>query len=171
MVERRRLSARTLALVAALAWGCASQNPAPPVPVEGGDLSALAGHWVGEYSSAETGRTGSIVFELKSGDKIAHGDVLMKPKEETDSGGSKLPGGNDPMRGAPQILNINFVNASGGVLRGTMDPYRDPACDCRVVTTFVGRLSGDTIEGTFTTTPEGAGTLTTGRWRMTRQKK
>jgi hypothetical protein len=57
------------------------------------------------------------------------------------------------------------------VLRGTMDPYRDPGCDCQVETTFVGRLSGDTIEGTFTTTPSGNVPITTGRWKMTRQKK
>ncbi len=154
----------TAILAAALAAGCASNNPAPPVPVEGGDLSALRGHWVGEYSSTETGRTGSIVFELRSGDKVAHGDVLMKPKE-----GSPTP--DDPMRGAPQVLNINFVSATGGTLRGTMDPYRDPSCNCEVQTTFVGRLTGDTIEGTFTTTPQGSeGSISTGRWRITKQK-
>jgi len=166
MVDRRTLSA--LFLAAALAGGCASQNPAPPVPVEGGDLSALAGHWVGEYSSAETGRTGSIVFELRSGDKVAHGDVLMRPREDATA----KPSADDPMRGAPQMLNINFVSATGGVLRGTMDPYRDPSCDCRVVTTFEGRLAGDTIEGTFRTAPDGGtGPASSGRWRVTRQKK
>jgi hypothetical protein len=40
-----------------------------------------------------------------------------------------------------------------------------------VETSFVGRLSGDTIEGTFTTTPSGNAPITTGRWKMTRQKK
>ncbi len=162
MVDRRMLPA--LCLASLLAAACASQNPAPPVVVEGGDVSALSGHWVGEYSSAETGRSGSIVFELKSGNKVAHGDVLMKPKE-----GSPTP--DDPMRGAPQMLNINFVNATGGMLRGTMDPYLDPACHCQVVTTFVGSRSGDTIEGTYTTTPQGSeGTASTGRWRITKQK-
>lgn len=162
MVDRRTLS--TLFLAAIVAGGCASQNPAPPVPVQGGDLSSLAGHWVGEYSSTQTGRSGSIVFELKSGDKVAHGDVLMKPKE-----GAPTP--DDPMRGAPQMLNINFVSATGGTLRGTMDPYRDPSCGCEVVTAFEGRRSGDTIEGTFTTTPQGgAGTPSTGRWRVSKQK-
>ena len=145
-------------LAAALASSCSSSNPAPPVPVAG-DLAALAGRWVGEYSSEATGRAGSIVFELKSGDKVARGDVLMVPKDAKDPGVM------------PQMLNINFVNAAGGVLRGTMDPYRDPGCDCQVETTFVGRLSGDTIEGTFTTTPSGNAPITTGRWKMTRQKK
>ena len=164
MVYRGRLAALVFAS-AALAAACKSSNPAPEVPVAGGDLSALAGRWVGEYSSTETGRTGSIVFELKSGDKVARGDVLMKPKVDAQNA-------NDKLRTMPQMLNINFVSATGGVLRGTMDPYSDPSCDCQVQTTFVGKLSGDTIEGTFTTTPQGsAGNITTGRWKMTREKK
>ena len=146
-------------LAATLASSCSSSNPAPVVPVAGSDLGALAGKWTGEYSSEATGRTGSIVFEFKSGDKVGRGDVLMVPK-----------GAADPSV-IPQVLNINFVNAAGGVLRGTMDPYTDPSCDCQVQTTFVGRPSGDTIEGTFTTTPSGNAPITTGRWKITRQKK
>jgi len=164
-MEHRGRLATLLLFAAALAAACKSSNPAPEVPVQGADLSALTGRWVGEYSSTETGRTGSIVFELRSGDKVARGDVLMKPKVEPQSA-------NDPLRSMPQMLNISFVSATGGVLRGTMDPYTDPSCDCKVQTTFVGRLSGDTIEGTFTTTPQGSeGNLTTGRWKMSREKK
>lgn len=158
----------TVVLVAALSSGCASQNPAPPVPVQGANVSALSGRWVGEYSSTDTGRTGSIVFELRSGDKVAHGDVLMKPKEET---GTSKPGSDNPLRGMPQVLDIDFVDATGGTVRGTMVPYRDPACDCMVQTTFVGRVSGDTIEGTFATNPQNSDTSTTGRWRVTRERK
>jgi hypothetical protein len=170
MEHRGRLAALLLAS-AALVAACASSNPAPEVPVQGSDLSALSGRWVGEYSSTETGRTGSIVFELRSGDKVARGDVLMKPRVEPQTGTS-LPGTNDTLRTMPQMLNINFVSATGGVLRGTMDPYTDPSCDCQVQTTFVGRLSGDSIEGTFTTTPQGsAGNITTGRWKISREKK
>jgi hypothetical protein len=145
--------------LAASCSSCSSSSPAPPVPVAGSDLGQLAGRWEGQYSSEATGRTGSIVFELKSGEKVARGDVLMVPK-----------GAQDP-KVIPQMLNINFVNAACGVLRGTMDPYTDPACACEVQTTFVGRQSGDTIEGTFTTTPSGNLPITTGRWKITRQKK
>ena len=140
-----------------------SSNPAPPVPVAGSDASALAGRWEGEYSSEATGRSGSIVFELKSGDRVAHGDVLMVPK------GTDAPA--DPLSTMPQVLNINFVSSSGGIVTGTMDPYRDPRCDCEVQTTFVGRVAGDTIEGTFTTTPSGSAPITTGRWKIARKKK
>lgn len=161
-------TARPLALmILAASWlpACSSsKNPAPPVPVAGSDASALDGRWEGEYSSEATGRSGSIVFELESGDRVARGDVYMKPKEGATS---SLPGASQPI---PQILNINFVSASGGIVTGTMDPYRDPQCDCEVQTTFVGRVAGDTIEGTFTTTPSGSAPITTGRWKIARKK-
>ncbi len=159
-------------LTAAVSWSCSSSkppdNPAPVVPVAGGDVSALAGKWVGEYSSTETGRSGSITFEFKSGGKVARGDVLMVPK----GGFSAAPAapGADPLLTMPQVLQISFVNAEGGVVKGTMDPYQDPSCKCEVVTTFVGRVSGDTIEGTFSTNPTGKETISTGHWKMTRQK-
>ncbi len=172
MIRPNRLAAIFAAAALASACSSTSKNPAPPVPVQGSDVSALAGRWVGEYSSEATGRTGSIVFELKKGDKVAHGDVLMVPKSgKPGEPEPKLPGMNETLRTMPQVLNISFVSATEGVLRGTMDPYRDPSCECEVQTTFIGRLSGDTVEGTFMTTPSGSGTITTGRWKMTRQKK
>ena len=42
-------------------------------------LLAAVGEWVGEYSSAETGRVGSIVFTLAAGRDTAAGDVMMVP--------------------------------------------------------------------------------------------
>jgi hypothetical protein len=165
-----RIRPMALALAAlALAAACSS-NPAPPVPVQGSDLSALSGRWIGDYSSTETGRSGSIVFELRSGDKTAHGDVLMKPRQ--DGGSTSTPSTSEALRTMPQMLNISFVSATGGTLRGTMDPYRDPECDCQVQTTFVGSFAGkDKISGTFTTTPQGAGTISTGRWMVSRENK
>jgi len=170
MSRLNRLAA--VLLTAAVSWSCASDkppdNPAPAVPVAGSNVSALVGKWQGDYSSTETGRSGSITFEIKSGDKVARGDVLMVPK-----GGLDAPppaAGSDPLATMPQVLQISFVNAEGGVVKGTMDPYHDPSCDCQVETTFVGRVSGDTIEGTFTTNPTGKETISTGRWKMVRQK-
>lgn len=163
------LAAAGLAVLAA-APGCSSSssNPAPTVAVGGGksDVSALSGTWTGEYSSEATGRSGSITFEFKSG-KVGRGDVLMVPK----GGLAPAPAGADPTKTMPQVLMINFVNAEGGVVTGNMDPYTDPACSCEVQTTFVGTITGDTIEGTFTTTPNGPAPITTGRWKMTKQKK
>jgi hypothetical protein len=171
----RTLGIPALALLSlTLAPACSSSNPAPPVPVAGvrSDISALAGRWEGEYSSEATGRSGSITFELKAGDTVARGDVLMVPKGASQPPpASSLPGTSSTLATMPQVLNISFVNASGGVVKGTMQPYRDPECDCEVETTFIGRLTGGTIEGTFTSSARGASTVTTGRWKMTRQTK
>jgi hypothetical protein len=143
------------------------ENPAPVVPVGGTDVSALVGKWVGDYSSSETGRSGSIVIEFKSGGKVARGDVLMQPKGYSAS----APQGTDPLKSMPQVLSISFVNVEGGAgtVKGTMDPYTDPACNCQVDTTFVGKITGDTIEGTFSTTPSGQNAPKVGRWKVTRQ--
>jgi hypothetical protein len=158
-------------------WACSSsKNPAPAVPVAGSraDVSALVGRWEGEYNSEATGRSGSIVFELKPGDRVARGDVLMIPKGGLGAGTagtqSSLPGTSESLRTMPQVLKISFVSTSGDVLTGTIDPYQDPECNCEVRTTFVGKLSGDTVEGTFTTNPSGSAPLTTGRWKITRKK-
>ena len=158
------------ALAVALAVSACSSSkppdsPAPIVPVGGADTSALVGKWVGEYSSSETGRSGSIVIEFKSGGKVARGDILMQPKGYSAS----APQGADPLKSMPQVLQISFVNVEGGAVKGTIDPYVDPQCNCTVDTAFVGRITGDTIEGTFSSTPQGAGSPTTGRWKMTRQ--
>ena len=173
MARTLRVSALLLAAIA-LGSACSSSNPAPAVPMSGArsDISALNGRWEGQYDSEATGRSGSIVFELKSGDTVARGDVLMVPKgAKQPLPTSSLPGTSNTLATMPQVLNISFVNASAGEVKGTIDPYKDPECDCQVRTTFVGRISGDTIEGTFTTIPDGASTMTTGHWKMTRQKK
>jgi hypothetical protein len=145
--------------------GSSVENPAPVVPVGGADTSALVGKWVGDYSSTETGRSGSIVIEFKSGGKVARGDVLMQPKGYSAS----APEGSDPLKSMPQVLQISFVNVEGGAVKGTMDPYVDPGCACEVDTTFVGKITGDTIEGTFSTTPVGKDAPTAGRWKVRRQ--
>ena len=174
--SRRRWTAAMALAAAGLVSICAcgsSKNPAPAVPVAGtrSSIASLAGRWEGEYSSEATGRSGSVVFDLKPGDTVARGDVLMVPRgAHAPAEPSRLPGTSETLQTMPQVLRIGFVSAAEGVVKGTMDPYRDPDCDCEVQTTFVGRVSGDTIEGTFTTTGAGASPITTGRWKMTRKK-
>ena len=159
-----------VSLVLLLALAACSSTPAP-VPVAGktGDLQQLAGEWEGEYSSEATGRSGTIVFQLAPGEDHAHGDVLMIPR-----------GGAEPFRRTDsswpeaahvpsQLLVIRFVSASGGAVTGTLEPYRDPSCDCTVETTFTGKIEGDAIEGTFSSVSERGVGRTGGRWRVTRK--
>jgi hypothetical protein len=120
-----------------------------------------------------TGRSGSIVFTLRSAGDSAHGDVVMIPR-----------GSNQPYRAADrdassgtgaraqssQVLSISFVRLAGPVITGTLAPYRDPDCDCTLVTTFSGTMSERVIEGTFTTRGMPGGAQPTGEWKVTRER-
>ena len=147
-------------------------NPAPvPVEAAGQDVAALTGRWEGSYDSDETGRSGSIVFTLAAGRDTAAGDVLMVPT------GTNMPlrrAGEPPGRMGPaapdaQVLTIRFVRLDGARVSGTLEPYRAPECDCALATAFTGRLEGDTIRGTFTTTGPAVRT-THGEWEVRRRR-
>ncbi len=122
------MKSASLALVVLLAACGGAQQ----VEVKGGDsdLAALAGHWEGNYSGNESGRSGPVTFDLELGRHTANGTVLM--------------GGETP-------LSIQFVAVEGGTLSGKIEPYTDPACACEVTTEFVGTQTGDAITGSFTT--------------------
>jgi hypothetical protein len=169
------------ALLPAIFWiaGCASQpNPAAEAgfPLEGsaGDLRRLTGRWEGDYRSPSTGRSGTIVFEFKPGD-LAYGDVLMMPRAAGAPSSSPAPeSANDPTKQMPQVLTIRFAQAAGGAITGDLAPYRDPDCDCEVVTTFTGKLDkdGGTIAGTFTSTQtRSRGRRVSGEWRVSRSAR
>ncbi|HEY6809155.1 MAG TPA: hypothetical protein VI160_10260 [Gemmatimonadales bacterium] len=158
--------------VAALGAGCAANRP--PVAVAGApqDVAQLAGEWIGDYSSAVTGRNGTISFTLSAAGDSAVGAVVMVPAGY----GRPLAPWNDPARmgaGAPpttQVLSIRFVRVRGGRVSGSLDPYADPETGTRLITTFAGTIVADTIAGTFTTRPRAAGDEATGRWRVVRSR-
>ena len=151
---------------------CACASKPTPVTVSGDpeDRASLAGKWTGEYTSPATGRSGRIVFNLSRAGDAASGDVVMIPRDygkalvPYDRAGTSVQ---NPGTGS-QVLTIHMVRVAGGIVNGVLDPYRDPECNCPVQTSFTGRLSGDTIEGTFTTTKPEASTPQTGTWRVKR---
>src|SRR5260370_38709233 len=71
---------QTVSPLLALALGAcgASRSPVPLVGAAS-DVSALTGEWGGDYSSAESGRSGSITFTLRAAGDSAFGDVVMVP--------------------------------------------------------------------------------------------
>jgi len=163
-------------LVAAVAavvggWGCASRPAPVPVLGDPADLRALAGEWEGEYSSRETGRSGSIVFTLTAGRDSAAGDVVMTPAMPTSPAPGERTGARPSAAAAAQVLTITFVRATGDSVSGALAPYTSPDCACSLTTTFVGRLHGDAIEGTFTTRGEGVPGAQPGRWKVTRNRR
>ena len=179
------MKARTLArgigirllLAAALAVSCSSapKSPAPAIPTggESRSLNALVGRWEGTYTNPANGRTGTIVLEFFSGGKEAHGDILMIPPGSS----ARKPSAEETLRTMPRVLEINFIQAEGSGLSGTVGPYEDPDTHCSAHTTFVGALRGDSINGTFRTEcldshgkPDPNIPASTGSWKVSRKK-
>lgn len=163
-------SFRAAALPVVLAACAASQAPVPVIG-PAGDVAALAGEWVGEYSSAVTGRSGSIVFTLSARGDSAVGDVVMIPAgwgRPLAPWRGETAGVPAPARPQPEVLTINFVRVEGCCVSGTLAPYADPETGARLVTAFAGELSGNTIEGTYTTRLP-SGETQTGRWKVQRK--
>jgi len=154
--------------IAGTLLGCSgSQSPVPVVGREA-DVSQLAGDWSGEYSSVESGRSGSIVFKLVAGTDSATGEVVMTPQWLTRQGGNAQPG--PTTQPVSQPLTISFVRVSGGQVSGALQPYPDPNCGCTLHTTFVGRLQADTLQGTYSSVHEQTRDVQKGRWRVVRKQ-
>lgn len=146
-------------------------GPSTPVPVAGTstDLQSLAGEWTGDYSSTETGRSGSIVFRLTAGTDSATGDVMMSPQGggvRAGSGAITTPEG----ARAPTVLTIRFVRVDGGRVSGRLDPYVEPDCACTLLTVFNGELKGDTLSGAYMSRLQTTGEEQHGRWKVTRRR-
>ncbi|HJP84670.1 MAG TPA: hypothetical protein VJ852_01660 [Gemmatimonadaceae bacterium] len=162
--------------VALTALSCATRRYATvEVSAADFDVSSLVGRWAGEYHSEETGRSGDITFTLQPGEASAYGDVTMIPKTPTRS---TVPLHNEivgmPALGSVrELLTIHFVRKEGNTVVGMLDPYQDPECRCRVVTTFRGEFkNGGTIEGTFST--HGSDQIvmhSQGYWKVNRVKR
>lgn len=137
-----------------------------------GDASHLTGTWRGQYTSDESGRAGSIAFELEAGRDTARGDVLMFVPRSPQEAPSFQPAGTWQAPPPPDArsLTIRFVQVDADRVRGRLDPYPDPDCGCTVETVFVGRLQGDVIAGTFTTRHLDRDRLQRGSWRVRRDR-
>ncbi|MEJ2504125.1 MAG: hypothetical protein P8177_12575 [Gemmatimonadota bacterium] len=103
-----------------------------------------------------------------AGADTAQGDVLMHVAGRETAGTVPL---DDPWRGVAQdrLLSIEFVRAAGGTVFGRLAPYADPVCGCEMRTTFMGRLEGNLIEGTYTSDHIDGGERTEGSWRVYRR--
>jgi len=163
--------------LAALLTACSASRAHVPMVGASGDVSALAGDWVGEYSSSESGRSGSISFSLRSATDSAVGDVVMIPTglgsplspwqpDNTVNAANPNPGTQAP---PSKVLTIRFVRVTAGRVSGTLEPYADPQTGARLITTFIGELKGHSITGTYTTQLAAGGTQT-GQWTVERKQ-
>ncbi len=161
----------SVALLAAAFQACAS-SPAPaPVFAHPADLERFAGTWHGEYEDPVSGRSWSIIFELKAAENEFYGDVIMTP------GAGDYPRSRDadPLAAqrelrTPLVVEIRYLRIDGDSISGSLVPYWDPSCRCRVLTTFGGRLQGDVIVGTFESRAGGAESWE-GTWRTVRKRR
>lgn len=163
--------------LASLAVSCSSapKSPSPAIPTggESRSLNALVGRWEGTYTNPANGRTGTIVLEFFSGGTEAHGDILMIPPGST----ARKPSAEETLRTMPRVLEINFIQAAGSTLSGTVGPYEDPDSHCNAHTAFQGTIRGDSIAGAFRTEcldpqgkPDPNVPATTGSWNVSRKK-
>jgi hypothetical protein len=164
---RRAIVAPLLALL------LAACRTTPPTPVrlqgEPSTIARLAGRWVGEYWNGAGGRGGSLGFSLRTGTDSLYGDVTM-----LDPRGQQLRAA-DPMNVhvlhvlSPAQLRIDLVIAQGDSVRGVLEPYISPDCECTVSTTFYGQLRGDRIDGRFETRNAGR-VRAEGKWELERKR-
>lgn len=144
---------------------------AQPVPITGipADMALLEGEWAGEYHAYGSGaRSGPLFLRLTTVADTARGDALMY------ASGRAIPGAfqtADPWADAPshQILSISFTPAAGGTVFGKLAVYHDPVCGCEVQTTFMGRVTGNLIEGTYSAAHVDGGHRSDGNWRVVRR--
>lgn len=170
MVRSLAISLSTALFGLTLSACGASRSPVPLVGAST-DVTALTGEWAGDYSSAESGRSGSISFTLRAAGDSAFGDVVMipsawgrplRPYQENTAGGGVN------QQPTSTVLTIRFVRVERGHVSGTLDPYADPQTGARLLTTFSGELNGNTITGTYTTRLP-SGDTQTGRWMVQRR--
>ena len=155
-------------LAVALAVGCRTV-PQMPVQLQGDPTSIawLAGSWSGQYWGGAGGRGGSLSFLLRSGTDSLYGDVTM-----LDPHGQQLRPA-DPRDvhalhvHSPQQLRIDVIRVQADSIRGVLEPYVAPDCECTVTTTFTGRVVGDRITGSFQSRAGGR-VRAEGSWEMTR---
>jgi hypothetical protein len=171
MMKRLTFVVRVAGAALAIA-GCASRQPDIELTSSDFDLNPLVGEWRGDYSSTETGRNGTIAFTLRAAESAASGNVVMLPRADSSFAANHAPV--DPsIPNVREVLTIHFVRKEGSNVVGTLDPYLDPQCACRVTTTFQGAFRNrSTIEGTYSTVPVTSGPKATGgRWKVSRVKK
>lgn len=166
----RGLSLLALALSAS---ACGWRRTPVPIVSDSGSVALLVGKWSGDYSSKETGRTGSITFDLVSEKDTAFCDVVMTPRPTFGQVRMDGPRGVTPVSvmTPTEPLTVRFIRLGDRKVTGTLAPYIDPECGCKVSTIFEGKITdANTIEGTFVTRGADLNSRQSGgTWKVKRQ--
>jgi len=142
---------RSLSLVTVLALlgACASSMSTVPVRGDADDIARLAGEWKGQFEGVNNSRRGTIDFNFAMGRHTADAKVIMQ------------------VDGKPLRLAVANLQIDDAQVRGTIEPYVDPTCNCRIETKFEGALSSGFMVGTYSVHPDGAAPRT-GNWSAER---
>jgi hypothetical protein len=137
---------------------------------EAADIRLLAGTWRGEFHNAQTGRVGTIFFDLRADSDTAYGKVTFDRVVP-------IAGCTDMSRPQatssivmPVVLRFGALATSKGSLGGWLRPYRDPDLACWMDTWFEGRLLRDTLQGSFFSRRTDIDTVRAGTWWAARTK-
>ena len=173
MTRRSEATWTSTLLIALLAtMSACTQAPPPEVPVHASEvyMDRLAGDWSGSYWSGDTGRRGRITFDLSVAEGVAHGEVLMVPATGRQLAPAYKDWESHDKSAAPTPLHIEIVRAADNQVTGTLEPYRDPDCDCLLSTSFTGTIRGDVIEGNYVSLGGPGHVRQVGNWRVERRQ-
>jgi hypothetical protein len=152
--------------------GCIPASPPAAVHLEGEPrwIRQIAGTWEGEFRNEETGRVGKIFLDLKAESDTAYGKITFEHvvpiRGCTDMSRPQAPA----TVVEPVVLRIGRIAAGDRSLGGWLLPYRDPYLGCWMDTWFRGRLTRDTLRGTFFTRRTDIDTVRAGEWWAVRVK-
>ena len=162
---RTPAAALTLGIGLTLA-ACSGFEVHVPVMGPANDVARMVGHWDGEFESAATHRGGILELDLDAGQDTAHAVVYIIP-DYGRAGSSHGP--NEYVDPQPTVLALEFIQIADDEVRGRLETYRDPDTGGQVLTTFVGTLAADVMEGTYTVQYLDTGDRASGHWRAERK--
>ena len=164
--------AAVLAVQTAHAQAKGKGKAQPAAAASGPMVSApapLAGRWEGTFTNDVTQKGGRLVLTLNGADESATGQLQLTP-----TGGKTVMAevAAAPMaapakgkgKAAPAPVGGLWVSAmkSDDKVTGTVDgSYVDPGCNCAVVSTFEGTVTGNMLTGTIS-----ARDARTGQWNF-----
>jgi hypothetical protein len=155
-----------LAGAVGLIAGCRYTPAVIPVVGEPAEITAIAGRWEGTYTADVTRRSGNITFRISPRGDSASGEVQMYlPDSRNVVVPLDRPAEHLLHAQSLQYLTVRFVAVGGGEVRGELEPYTSPECDCMVRTSFLGLVKNNVISGSFVTRTESSREWF-GRWRV-----
>lgn len=165
------MSRLIVAALAITAVGCRYRAEVVPIWGDPGGLRRLAGEWTGDYSSPDSHRRGTITISITARGDSAFGEVLMVwGAEAVSPRPADLLESHSRYVMSAEMLNIQFVRVADGRIRGELEPYIAPDCECLVRTVFTGTMGDAVVSGVYRTTTDWGGTQE-GVWRADRVRR